>query len=182
MADRVAQITNAVGNIQKYIAGYTSTKVGSEDYFSMVLALTSEQIKQGFAMVEAPFLNEKTNKIVYQTAKIPIQKMLNKCVQSITGCDPKIREIFQTLLDKYIEAVEKQRKPAIADLIRSKLRKYFIACLGDDRSKYDNRLMNQLDLIVQWASYIGFKDRFIQDSKDKDYEEDEEDEKEIPTI
>lgn len=179
LVEQAAQITLSVKNIMKMVSQYNLTKEAYEKSFSMIIALTSNDFLRGYAEYDKnghKKSDDKTDKKPYN--KFYIQEMIDNCIKSITSCDKEYRIIFEDSLTFYLDAVELKRKPERIAEMRRILRAEYVRCLGNDRAKYDERLMNQLDMIIQWAEGVGFKEHIDYKGDLKKSKEDEDEEQE----
>jgi len=153
VTELATQIFVSIQNTIKIISEFIGFKKEWENNFSKILDLTAEDIKKGY-MVFYPDPNN-----LEMEGRLYVQDLVNNCLESITSADENLRREFENHLIDFMDWTEKGRKKEVLAEKRRQLRRRWIISLGNDRAKYDARLMKQMDLIVQMAEGVGFKAR-----------------------
>lgn len=138
----------------EYLTGYVNFKKDWEKSFSKVMDLTGEEIKQGYIVLAAP-----PNTPEGYEPRAYILDYINESIEAVASAEKSLRKRFVDDLNQYLTAVEKGRKPERLIIMRRRCRISWTLAVDDDRAKYDEKIMKQMDLIISLSEGVGFKAR-----------------------
>jgi hypothetical protein len=159
LTELASQIFASIQNTIKIISEFIGFKKKWESSFTRIIQLQAKDFELGYVVENETVVEEKDGEETVEEARLYILDLVNNSLEAITGADEKLRQQFENHLAEFLDWIEIGMKPKALKEKRRVLRFWWIKALGNDRAKYDQRLMKQMDLIISLAEGVGFKAR-----------------------